>query len=90
MADGDVAQPPGDRAGSGPPAPAEVNPIARLLMFLAQILPFLFGVGFFAPLIAQLLKRALPEAAHAQWPVLVGLAIGGSWGAFATLKGRWI
>lgn len=87
MADGDVAQPPGDRAGPNPPAP---NPIARLLMFLAQILPFLVGVGFFAPLITQLLKRALPEAAQAQWPLLVGLAIGGSWGAFANLKGRWI
>ncbi|HEX7886928.1 MAG TPA: hypothetical protein VF474_13210 [Phenylobacterium sp.] len=87
MADGDVAQPPGDRAGSGPPA---AGFIARLLMFLAQILPFLVGVGFFAPLITQLIERALPEAAHAQWPLLVGLAIGGSWGAVANLRGRWL
>ncbi|HEX7884707.1 MAG TPA: hypothetical protein VF474_01905 [Phenylobacterium sp.] len=87
MADGDVAQPLGDRAGSGPPAPGF---IARLLMFLAQILPFLVGVGFFAPLITQLIERALPEAAHAQWPLLVGLAIGGSWGAVANLRGRWL
>ncbi len=90
MAGDDGAQPTGKRTGSGPPAPAEVSLIDRLLMSLLQSLPFLFGIGFIAPLIAQLLKRALPEAAHAQWSLLVGLAIGGSWGAFANLKGRWI
>ena len=87
MTGDDAAQP--LRSG-GPSAPAEVRLIDRLLMTLLQGMPFLFGVGFIAPLTAQLLKRALPEAAHALWPLLAGLAIGGSWGALANLRGRWI
>lgn len=90
MADDDDAQPSSDGAGSGPPATNPVSFIGRLLTMLLQGMPLIFGLGFIAPLIAQLLERALPEAAHAQWPLIVGLAIGGSWGAFANLKGRWI
>lgn len=85
----DVAQPSSSGAGSGPPA-ASGSLLGRLLMLLLQGMPFLFGIGFLAPLIAQLLERALPGAAQAQWPVLVGLAIGGSWGALANLRGRWL
>ena len=85
----DVAQPSNDGAGSGPPT-APVGFLGRLLTLLLQGMPLLFGLGFLAPLIAQLLERALPGAAHAQWPVLVGLAIGGSWGALANLRGRWL
>ena len=90
MAGDDGAQPTGKRTGSGPPAPAEVSLIDRLLMSLLQSLPFLFGIGFIAPLITQLLERALPAAAQAQWPLLVGLAIGGTWGAVANVTGRWL
>jgi hypothetical protein len=85
----DIARPAAG-AGSDPPTPAEANLIGRLLMALLQGMPFLFGIGFIAPLTAQLLIRELPEAAHAQWPVLVGLVVGGSWGAVANLRGRWI
>lgn len=88
MAVDDVTQPTASRAGAD--SPPDVNLISRLMMGLLQILPFVFGLGFVAPLIAQLLKRALPEAAHAQWPLLAGLVIGGSWGALANLRGRWI
>lgn len=86
----DLGRPSGGGAATGPPGQPEVGLVARLLMALGQGLPFLFGIGFIAPLIAQLLRRALPEAAHASWPLIVGLVIGGSWGAFANLKGRWI
>ncbi len=85
----DVAQPSNDGAGSGSPtAPGGLS--GRLVMLLVQGMPLLFGVGFIAPLIAQLLGRVLPGAAQAQWPLLVGLAIGGSWGALANLRGRWL
>ena len=53
-------------------------------------MPFVFGIGFIAPLITQLLERTLPAAAQAQWPLLVGLAIGGTWGAIANVTGRWL
>lgn len=86
----DVAYPSSDgAAGSGPPT-ARVNPIGRLLMLLLQGMPLIFGLGFIAPLIAQLLQRAMPEAAQALWPLLAGLAIGGAWGALANLRGRWL
>jgi hypothetical protein len=59
-------------------------------MLLLQAMPFLFGLGFLAPLIMQLLQRTIPTASHAAWPLFAGLAIGGSWGALATLRGRWL
>ena len=81
--------PSNDDVGSRPPTPP-VGLVGRLLGLLLSGMPFIFGVGFIAPLITQLLKRVLPEAAQAQWPLLAGLTIGASWGALATLRGRWL
>lgn len=78
-----------DPTGSRAPTPP-VGLAGRLLMSLLWGMPLIFGVGFIAPLITQLLKRALPEAAQAQWPLIVGLTIGAAWGALATLRGRWL
>jgi len=86
----DLAQPSGDGAGSPPTAGKPVSLIGRLLTMLLQTMPLIFGLGFIAPLIAQLLERAAPGSAQAQWPLLAGLAIGGSWGALANLRGRWL
>jgi len=85
-----VAQPPDGGAGSDAPAAADASLMGRLLGLLLQGMPFIFGIGFIAPLIAQLLERTLPAAAQAQWPPLVGLAIGGTWGAVANVTGRWL
>jgi hypothetical protein len=85
----DVAQPSSDGAGSGSPT-APVSLFGRLLTLLLQGMPLLFGLGFIAPLIAQLVERAVPGAPQTQWPLVTGLAIGGSWGALANLRGRWI
>lgn len=75
-------------SASGDPRPASF--ISRVPAWLAQILPLLFGVGFVAPLIAQVLQRALPGVVPAPWPILIGLVVGGVWGAFANVRGRWI
>lgn len=83
----DVAPPSSDGSGS---SPSSVGIFGRLLTALFQGMPFVFGIGFVAPLIAQLLERVIPGAAQAQWPLAAGLAIGGSWGAVANLRGRWI
>jgi len=83
-----AAPPPGGGVG-GPPA-AGASLVGRLLGLLLQGMPFIFGIGFIAPLITQLLERALPAAAQSQWPLLVGLAIGGTWGALANVTGRWL
>jgi len=57
---------------------------------LFAVMPFLFGIGFIAPLIAQSMTYL-----HWQTPLQVsgiafGLIIGGSWGLYATFRGRWI
>ena len=85
-----AAQPPDGGVGSDPPTAASASLVGRLLGLLLQGMPFIFGIGFIAPLIAQLLERTVPSAAHAQWPLLVGLAIGGTWGAVANVTGRWL
>jgi hypothetical protein len=85
----DLALSSSDDSGSGPSTPP-AGIFGRLLMALFQGMSFLFGIGFVAPLIAQLLERMVPGAAQAQWPLVAGLAIGGSWGAAANLRGRWI
>jgi hypothetical protein len=90
MARDSIAPPPGDGAGSEPPAAARASLMDRLLGAVLQGMPFLFGIGFIAPLISQFLGRVLPGAAQAQWPLLAGLAIGGTWGAVANATGRWL
>jgi hypothetical protein len=86
----DVAQPSDDGAGATPPAAAPAGLAGRLLTLVLQGMPLIFGIGFIAPLITQLLERILPGTAQAHWLVLVGLAIGGTWGALANLRGRWL
>lgn len=81
--------PSNDGVGPGPSTPP-VGLVGRLLGLLLSGMPLIFGVGFIAPLITQLLKRGYPEAAQTQWPLLAGLTIGASWGALATLRGRWL
>ncbi len=57
---------------------------------LFAIMPFLFGIGFIAPLIAQLLAASGVEDVWGINPLAIGLAIGGAWGLYANIKGRWI
>ena len=53
-------------------------------------MPFLFGIGFIAPLIAQMLEYWQVEAPWGLGPVMFGLLIGAPWGLYATLRGRWL
>lgn len=53
-------------------------------------MPFLFGLGFIAPLIAQMLVYWHVAAPMGLSPVAFGLMIGASWGLYATLRGRWV
>lgn len=53
-------------------------------------MPFLFGLGFIAPLIAQMLVYWDVAAPMGLSPVAFGLMIGASWGLYATLRGRWV
>jgi hypothetical protein len=51
-------------------------------------MPFLFGIGFIAPLIAQLLEYWQVAAPWGMSPIVFGLLIGAPWGLYATLRGR--
>jgi hypothetical protein len=64
--------------------------VSRLLPLIFRNLTFLFGIGFLAPLIAQVLERTVPSIAATPWPLVVGLLVGGGWGALAQKTGRWV
>lgn len=64
--------------------------MSRILPLIFANLTFLFGIGFLAPLIAQVLERTLPSIAGTPWPLMVGLVVGGGWGAIAQRTGRWV
>lgn len=60
--------------------------IRKLLLWM----PLLFGIGFIAPLTAQLLTAFEMTGPLGMSPLAFGLAFGGLWGLYAQIKGRWI
>lgn len=57
---------------------------------LFEIMPLLFGIGFIAPLIAQIMAAARIQAPFGVNDITVALAIGGTWGLIANIRGRWL
>ena len=57
---------------------------------LFEVMPFLFGIGFIAPLIAQVMASAQIAAPFGMSRIAFGLAIGGTWGLIANIRGRWL
>ena len=53
-------------------------------------MPFLFGIGFIAPLIAQTMAYWDIPAPFGMSHIWFGLAIGAPWGLYAVLRGRWL
>ena len=53
-------------------------------------MPFLFGIGFIAPLIAQALAYWDMPAPWGMNGIAFGLLIGAPWGLYATLRGHWV
>jgi ABC-type dipeptide/oligopeptide/nickel transport system permease component len=62
----------------------------QILTGLFRVMPLLFGLGFLAPLLAQIIERFGWTLPNGLSPLVLGLMVGGLWGSFATLKGRWI
>jgi len=62
----------------------------KVLGTLFRFMPFLFGIGFIAPLIAQVMAARGIAAPLGLDRVAFGLAIGGAWGLYATIRGRWL
>lgn len=57
---------------------------------LMAIMPFLFGIGFIAPLTAQLLERFGYAGPFGLSAIAFGLLFGGTWGLVANIRGRWL
>ena len=57
---------------------------------LFQWMPFIFGIGFIAPLIAQTMAYWDIAAPFGMTRIMFGLAVGAPWGLYAVLRGRWI
>ena len=53
-------------------------------------MPFIFGIGFIAPLIAQTMAYSDVAAPFGLSQIAFGLLIGAPWGLYAVLRGRWI
>lgn len=57
---------------------------------LFAVMPFLFGIGFIAPLTAQLMVLWDIPGPFGLSPLVFGLLFGGTWGLYANIKGRWL
>lgn len=57
---------------------------------LFAIMPFLFGIGFIAPLTAQIMASFDVAAPLGMSHIIFGLIFGGTWGLIANIRGRWI
>ncbi len=57
---------------------------------LFAIMPFLFGIGFIAPLTAQIMASFSLAAPLGMSNIVFGLIFGGTWGLIATMRGRWL
>lgn len=53
-------------------------------------MPLWFGIGFIAPLTAQLIKACGWQASLPVSPLIIGLALGIVWGGSTVMRGRWI
>ncbi|MFZ3033416.1 MAG: hypothetical protein WA138_05340 [Parvibaculum sp.] len=64
--------------------------IGKILTALGPWGPVLFGFGFLAPLIGQIIERAGATPPLGLTPLMVGLIVGPLLGLSAKLRGRWL
>lgn len=64
--------------------------MAVVLRKILAIMPFLFGLGFIAPLTAQIMTAWNIAAPFGLSPIVFGVLFGGSWGLIANIRGRWL
>lgn len=62
----------------------------RALKTIAASLPLLFAFAFLAPVIAQGMSALGLSAPFGLSTLTFALLVGGAWGLFAQISGRWI
>ncbi|MEP3225027.1 MAG: hypothetical protein ABJO01_03555 [Parasphingorhabdus sp.] len=61
-----------------------------ILKNILHFMPIFFGIGFLGPLVGQGIAWLAWPIPLELSPLSLGLIIGGLWGLFAQLTGRWI
>lgn len=64
--------------------------MAAVLKQILAWMPFFFGIGFIAPLTAQLMQLWQIPVPFGLSPIVFGLIFGGAWGLVANIRGRWL
>ena len=64
--------------------------LIKLIELVFKFGPLVFGVGFMAPLFAELISRADVGLPFGLTPLIAGLVLGGGLGLFAQVRGSWI
>jgi len=64
--------------------------MTSIIKTIFQFGPLIFGFGFMAPLIAQIIDRAQWSLPFGITPLVAGLTAGGVLGIAAQVRGRWI
>lgn len=62
----------------------------RIIQGFLGLLPLWFGIGFIAPLTAQIITALGWQAGLPVTPLVAGLTIGIVWGGSTVVRGRWI
>lgn len=64
--------------------------LVKLIELIFKFGPLIFGVGFMAPLFAELFAQAGMSLPFGLTPLLAGLLLGGGLGLIAQVRGSWI
>ncbi len=62
----------------------------KLIELIFKYGALIFGVGFMAPLFAELIARAGVALPFGLTPIVAGLILGGGFGLIAQIRGSWI
>ena len=62
----------------------------RILKMIAAALPLIFAFAFLVPVIDQGMQAVGAPAPFGLSTLTFALIVGGAWGLFAQVKGRWI
>jgi hypothetical protein len=64
--------------------------LLKVVQGFLKLMPLSFGIGFIAPLTAQILKVSGWGASLPASPLAIGLILGTVWGGSTVIRGRWI
>lgn len=64
--------------------------MAHLLRFAVALLPLIFAFAFLVPLLDQGMRALAVVPPFGVSTLTFALVVGGAWGVFAQLTGRWI